>query len=116
MLCRASRRLDVGPTSLDGSTADRENPRSGPTTPKSIDPRVLRSIRPKRADAKGEGIVRARRPACRRRPDAGGASWAVIGRERSAGIAPASRNPQVTTQEASCVADLARVCVLPAAI
>ena len=24
MLCRASRHLDVGPTSLDGSTADRE--------------------------------------------------------------------------------------------
>jgi len=30
MLCRASRRLDVGPTSLDGSTADREVARSGP--------------------------------------------------------------------------------------
>ncbi len=45
MFCRASRRLDVGPTSLDGSTADREVARSGPTTPKSIDPSVLRSIR-----------------------------------------------------------------------
>ncbi len=31
MLCRASRRLDLGPTSLDGSTADREVARSGPT-------------------------------------------------------------------------------------
>ncbi len=48
MLCRASRRLGVGSTSLDGSTADREVARFGPTTPKSIDPRVLRSIRPKR--------------------------------------------------------------------
>jgi hypothetical protein len=42
MLCRASRRLDVGPTSLDGSPADREVARSGPTTPKSIDPRDVR--------------------------------------------------------------------------
>src|SRR5262249_7201372 len=33
MLCRASRRLDVGPNSLDGSTSDREVARSGPTTP-----------------------------------------------------------------------------------
>src|SRR5262249_59087115 len=32
MLCRASRRLDVGPPSLDGSTADREVARSSPTT------------------------------------------------------------------------------------
>src|SRR5262249_18806163 len=33
LLCRASRRLDVGPTSLDGSTADREVARSSLTTP-----------------------------------------------------------------------------------
>jgi hypothetical protein len=32
-LCRVSRRLDVGPTSLDGSTADHEVARFGPTTP-----------------------------------------------------------------------------------
>jgi hypothetical protein len=46
MSYRANRRRDVGPTSVDRSTADREIQRSGPTTPKSIDPRVLRSTRP----------------------------------------------------------------------
>jgi hypothetical protein len=36
MLCRASRRLDVGPTSLDGSTAEREVARFGPYVAKLV--------------------------------------------------------------------------------
>jgi len=49
MLCRASRRLDVGPTSLDGSTADREVAHSGPTTPQSIRPTQARERQRSRA-------------------------------------------------------------------
>jgi len=68
--------------------------RVGPTTPKSIDPKWLRSIRPKRAAPILRGVVNVPPPACRAGPNAAPPSQARTGTGRAAGIAPVTQFTQ----------------------